>query len=260
MVWIRVCIRLVFIGLAGASALAEEVQVRYAEGTARGFMVLRDTGGAPIANGDEEQTMRDGVVTSRLTFRFKDGSVYEETTTFTQRGTFRLLTNHLIQKGPTFPRQLESWIDTSKGRVKAHSSKDGKVDDAEETFEFPPDLANGMLFTIVKNAPAEHQMSVSYLAFTPKPRIIKMVFTREGTETLQAAQSSHAAARFLMKADIGGIAGAVAAVTGKKPADTRMWVITGIAPTFAGSEGPLYSEGPVWRIDLVSPGRKPSRE
>jgi len=61
------------------------------------------------------------------------------------------------------------------------------------------------------------------------------------------------AMHYVMHVDIGGIAGALAPLVGKQPHDTDIWVIGGDAPTYAGSLGPLYGDGPVWRISLVSP-------
>jgi hypothetical protein len=40
---------------------------------------------------------------------------------------------------------------------------------------------------------------------------------------------------------------------GKQPPDTHVWILGGDAPTFVKFEGPLYSGGPVWRIELSSP-------
>jgi hypothetical protein len=58
---------------------------------------------------------------------------------------------------------------------------------------------------------------------------------------------------YVMHVDIGGMAGVVAPLVGMQPHDTDMWVIGGDAPTYAASQGPLYGDGPVWRISLVSP-------
>jgi hypothetical protein len=52
---------------------------------------------------------------------------------------------------------------------------------------------------------------------------------------------------------IGGVTGAMAHVLGKDPPDTQVWILGGEAPAFIRSEGPMFADGPVWRIDLVSP-------
>jgi len=53
-------------------------------------------------------TATDDTVTSRLVFHFKDGSVYEDSTTFIQNGSFKLLEDHVIQKGTTFQMQWKA--------------------------------------------------------------------------------------------------------------------------------------------------------
>jgi hypothetical protein len=78
----------------------DTVAVRHIEGLMHGFLVLRTLDGKTIADGQITQNARGDRVTDHLTFRFKDGSTYEDTTVFSQRGTFRLLSDHLIQKGP----------------------------------------------------------------------------------------------------------------------------------------------------------------
>jgi hypothetical protein len=47
-------------------------------------------------------------VTTEMVFHFKDGSLYDEKTVFSQDRTFRLLSDHLIQKGPFFPHPIQS--------------------------------------------------------------------------------------------------------------------------------------------------------
>src|ERR1700730_12832874 len=102
----RTAIQLGFLltSLLQTTASAETVAVRYPEGVSHGYLVLRTLDGKSIADGDSTQVARGDRVTNRMRFRFKDGSVYEQTTVFSQRGTFRLVSNRVLQKGPTFER------------------------------------------------------------------------------------------------------------------------------------------------------------
>src|SRR5438105_4641388 len=81
---------------------ADQVPVRHTEGLMHGFLALRTLEGRRLADGEMTQVADGNRVTSHLIFRFKDGSIYEDTTIFTQRGSFRLLRDHLVQRGPTF--------------------------------------------------------------------------------------------------------------------------------------------------------------
>jgi len=75
--------------LAGNLA-ADPVPVRHPQGSAHGFVVLNAMEGKRLATGDMTQSVAGDRVTSRLLLRFRDGSVDDDRTVFTQRGVFRL--------------------------------------------------------------------------------------------------------------------------------------------------------------------------
>ena len=56
---------------------AEQVAVRQTEGLVHGFLVLRDTAGTSLADGELLQVAKGDLVTSRLVFHFKDGSLLD---------------------------------------------------------------------------------------------------------------------------------------------------------------------------------------
>jgi hypothetical protein len=107
-----------------------------------------------------------------LVFRFKDGSVDEERTVFSQRGDLRLIAYHLVQKGPSFPRPIDMTIDARSGEVVVRYINDhGESKTETEHPDLPPDVSNGMMNTVLKNVKADAlPMTVSYVAATPKPR------------------------------------------------------------------------------------------
>src|SRR5882757_2520639 len=138
--------------LSAAALHAEPVAVRHTEGIVHGFLALRTLDGVLVANGDLIQIARGDRVTSRLVFRFKDGSFRDETAVFSQRHTFRLLRSHLIQKGPSFPQPLDLSIECASGQVTVrYTDDDGKQKVETEHMDLPPDLANGMTLTLLKN-------------------------------------------------------------------------------------------------------------
>ena len=242
-------------GQLGAGALpSESVAVRHREGLVRGFLVLRSLDGVLLANGDLIQSARGDVVTSRLVFDFKDGSRQEETAIYSERGRFQLLSDHFIQRGPSFPQPLEVSIDAKNGRVTVRYREDGKDKFIEERKQLPSDLANGMTLTLLKNVASDGPpTTVSMLFATPKPRLVKLVITRAGEESFSVGTASHKAVRFNVKVEIGGLPGVIAPLIGKQPHDTAVWILPGEAPAFVKSEGPFYQGGPIWRIELASP-------
>jgi hypothetical protein len=241
--------------LCGVSMSASPVDVRYKEGLIHGFLVLSTLDGNPIAEGDLTQVARGDRVTSQLVFRFKDGSRQEETTVFSQRGNFRLISYHLVQKGPAFKHATEMTVTASTGQVTVrYTDDDGKEKVENAHLKLPPDLANGLVPTLLKNLqPGATQAEFSMLVAAPKPRVVKLVITAGGTEPFSLVGSGREAIHYVVKVDIGGIAGVVAPILGKQPPDSHVWILGGEAPAFVRSETPSYMGGPMWRVELVSP-------
>jgi hypothetical protein len=232
-----------------------QVAVRHAEGVVHGFLVLRDTDGKALADGDLLQTSRGTLVTSRVVFHFKDGSLHDETTVYSDRQQFRLVRDHLIQKGPSFPRPIDMTIDAAKGQVTVRYTDDrGQPKVESEQMKLPPDLANGLVLTLLKNATADAlPASVGFVAATPKPRLVKLEVSAAGEEPFSTGATGRKAMHYVLKVKIGGISGVVAPLVGKQPPDSHVWILQGEAPAFVKAEQPLYNEGPVWRIELTTP-------
>jgi hypothetical protein len=235
---------------------ADTVAVRHMEGLMHGFLVLRTREGKTIADGEMTQVARGDRVTDQLIFRFKDGSIYEDKTIFTQQGRFRLLSDHLVQRGPSFKHPMETSLDASSGQVTVRYKDDhGREKVLTQRVELPPDVANGLLFTLLKDVPPSvPKTTVSMVATTPKPRLIKLVIIPQAQEPFSVGRFQHKAMHYVVKAEIGGVAGLLAHLMGKQPPDTHVWVLGGEAPAFVKSEGPLYEGGPIWQIQLAGAG------
>lgn len=233
---------------------AQQIPVRYSEGVAHGFLVLRAEGGQIIADGDLSQVAHNGQVTDHLVFRFKDGSLHEETTIFWQRGTFRLIRDHVVQRGPSFKASSDTLIEAATGQVTIHLTENGKEKVIRKRLELPADIANGLMLTLAKNIQrGTPRTTVSMVAGASKPRVVKLVISPEGEEVFSLGTITHKAVHYVVKVEIGGAAGVVAPLVGKQPPDSHIWVSEGEAPTFLGSSGPFYEEGPIWRIELATP-------
>ena len=237
------------------NAVDVPVTVRHTEGLVHGFLVLRTLDGQALADGDLIQTVRGRRVTTRLVFRFKDGSLHDDTAVFDQGRQFRLLSDHLVQKGPTFPRSLEMSIDGRTGEVTVKHTDDRGQQHAEtEHLDVAPDLANGMITTLLKNVRADAPpKSLSFVAATPKPLLVKLEVSVAGSERFSTGSTTRTATHYVLKVNIGGIKGLLAPLVGRQPPDSHVWILDGEAPAFVKSEQPLFQGGPVWRIELVSP-------
>src|SRR6201981_2490180 len=241
---------------------AQSVKVRYREGGGHGFLGLRTPDGKPLADGDSTQVAQGGNVTSRMSFKFTDGSVYEQTTTFSQRGTFRLLKNHVVQKGPQFKPPMETSIDATTGEVTVRYTDDQEKERVlSERLKLPPDVANGLVFTLLKDVePSVPQTTVSYVVATPKPRLVHLEITPQGRVPFSIGSSPHTAFRYMVKVKIGGAAGLIARLVGKQPPNLHASGLAESAPAFVRFDGPLYSGGPTWRLEVALPAAWPDNE
>ena len=106
-------------------------------------------------------------------------------------------------------------------------------------------MYNGLLSTLMKNLPAGGSTTVQIIAFTPKPRLVKMLLAPAAEDPMKVNDAAVIATRFLMRPQLGLFASLL--VTDIP--DMKCWIAGGEAPAFLRFEGPLYFMGPVWRID-----------
>jgi hypothetical protein len=234
---------------------AQSVPVRYTEGSLHGFLVVRTLEGKVLADGDIIQTASGDRVTTKLVFRFADGSFQEETTVFSQGKRFRLISNRLVQKGPSFPQPLTMTVDGRSGEVTVkYSDEDGKAKVDTDKVDAPSELANGLLLTLLKNVgDRPPPKTVSMVVATPKPRVVKLEISPPITESFTTNGMPRKALHYVIKVNLGGISGLVAPIVGKQPPDSHVWMLQGDVPVFVKAEQPFYAGGPLWRIELTSP-------
>lgn len=247
---------LLALALQTVKVVAQSVPVKFREGTIHGFLALRSQEGKLLASGDLFQTVAGDRVTARLVFRFKDGSIDDDQAVFTQRGSFRLLSDHHVQSGPAFPKPMDMTIDVATGKVTTHSKEKEDSPEKEETthMDLPRELANGILFTILKNIPHDaNSIRFGFVVATPKPRLVQFNVIREGHATFSFAGEEHKATRFRIKIELGGVTGSVAKIVGKQPPDINIWMLEGKVPAFLRMEGALFEGGPMWTIELSAP-------
>jgi hypothetical protein len=237
------------------------VPVRFAEGSLHGFLVLSTPEGVLIASGDLLQVARDGGVKSRLVFHFKDGSVFDETVVFTQRNVFTMQSYHLVQRGPVFPEDTEITLERASGKyhAKTRARKDGREKVKDGKLVLPLDVSNGMVLTLVKNLSAGAGETVHMVAFTPTPKLIKLELAPSGEQKILVGGTEKSATHYVLKPILGIWLKLFASLLGRTPPDNHAWIVTADVPAFVKFEGPLYMNGPVWRIELTTP-RWPDRK
>ena len=243
---------LYFIGaLLRGPLVAEPVSVRHPQGSSHGFLALETVQGTRLAVGDATQLVQGEQVTSHVTFHFRDGSVDDEITVFSQRGVFHLISDHHIQRGPSFPKPIDVFINAATGQITSRT-KDGEI--RQDHVDIPPDLSNGLPPNLLMNVlPSTPETKLSFVAPTEKPRLIHISVKPAGEVPFTIGGTKRKAVDFVLHVELGGIVGAVAPILGKQPPDYHIWILPGASPAFIREEGPLYEGGPIWRIEQISP-------
>jgi hypothetical protein len=239
------------IGALVPPAEAVSIRVKHREGTSHGFIVVHSADGQEIASGEVIETVDGDRVNSETTLYFKDGSFHDETTAFSQKGHFHLLTDHIHQTGPSFPEACDQRIDAASGTVTTQSLKDGAGKPEVRHLKLPDDVGNGLLVTVLRNISPDEQVSMPMLVGSGKPRVVELTIHSEGQKEFSAASRTLTTTHYVVHVTIGGVAGAVASVIGKQPADMHFWILGGKAPTFIRAITPLFENGPLWTFDLA---------
>jgi len=182
---------------------------------------------------------------------------------YTQRTSFRLVSYHLVQKGPTFPIPMEVSIDGSTGRVTVRYTEDGKEQVDTEQMQLPVDVANGMVPTLAKTSrPGRRKRSCRWWG-RRETALVKLKITQVGQESFTREGPRYDATHYLVKV-ISGRYGRVGDAGGQEPAGQPRWIVGGAVPGFVKAEMPLYLGGPAcgskWRARPGHPRRARNTE
>ncbi len=236
----------------GTVALAEPIPVKHIQLPEHGVMMARSETGKIIAWFEFLQTVQGDDVTMRLTYDFVDGSIDEETTTFRQQGTFRLIRSHHTQKGPFFAKPGDFTVDAATGMATTRTlGKNGKIRVESEHMGLPDDLANGFIGTLLLNVPHNTApFRVGMLAPVEGGRLIRLLISPEGEQPFHMAGRTLKATVFRIHPELGGIVGVIAQLIGLQPKDVMVWVLEGEEPAVVRIVGQLGGYGPVVSSEL----------
>jgi hypothetical protein len=255
----------VIAALLSTPVYAAPVEVRFPEGMTHGFLLVRSLAGEILGRGEMTQVLKEGdLVENQLMFRFKDGSLHDERVAFSQQRVFTMISYRLVQRGPSFPDQIDVSVDrgTAAYTVRSQAGEDGKEEVLTGQVDLPKDVYNGMLIIMSKNLQRGADDTVSVLAFTPTPQVIKVQLRAIEEQPVQIGEVSSKAMQYIFTPQIGMIKEFFGKAIGKLPAEFHYtcWIMTDNIPSFVQFEGPLQLMGQIMRIELVSPRLSIKRE
>jgi len=236
----------------GTAAPAEPISVKHIQLPRHESMVARSKTRKIIARVEFTEIVQGDEVTMRLTYHFVDGSIDDETTTYWQQGTFRLVRNHHIQNGPFFATPVDFTVEAATGIATSRTAdKDGKIHVESEHIDLPDDLANGFVGTLLLNVPPNTApFRVGILAPVFGGRLIRILISPVGEQPFQKTGQTLEATVFRIHPELGGILGIIATLVGLQPKDVMVWVLEGEKPAVMRVVGQLGGFGPVVSSEL----------
>jgi hypothetical protein len=248
----RICVTAFFSILLGAGARSEQIPVRHIQYPMHRLMVARLETGKIIASGEFTQVVQGDEVTMHMIYRFVDGSIDDETTTYRQQGTFRLIRNHHIEKGPFFAKPVDFTVEVDTRTTTSRTTdRNGTVQVENEHIDLPDDVANGFVGTLLLNVPPNiAQFRVGMLAPVGGGRLIRLLISPEGEQPFQAGGQTLKATVFRIHPELGGIVGVIARLIGLQPKDVMVWVLEGEQPAVVRIIGQLGGYGPMVSSEL----------
>jgi hypothetical protein len=234
-------------------ARADPVPVRHTQGAVHGFLVIRSQAGANLGYGEFIQDADGDRVTAHLAYHFRDGSLDDETFVYTQRDTFRFVSDHHIQRGRFFPKPSEITVAADGTVTTVTPGKDGQPKTETQHLDLPNDVSNGMIGTLLANFdPHGPPLRLGQvIPFQGKARLIHLDITPGPESSFTIAGTHRKAAVYRLKIDIGGVVGLIAPIVGKQPPEIEAWILEGDAPLFVREVGQLAEDAPIVSIEFA---------
>jgi hypothetical protein len=227
--------------------------LHWPEGTLRGFPVVRDAAGKQIATGTLTQWIEDGNVHVTATYEFKDGRSVEEKTVLRQHPDLAQLRWSWEEKSGSEVQRSYS-IDFTTGHAVVHKrGEEVREDTLDDARNLGKAFAGVGFMYAVKNLIAElekgGEAELTAVAFTPKPRTVKVSIRRDFEGSLAMGGRTLGAERFVVHPEIP--LAFIAKLFVKAP-DQYLWFYKPSPPAFLRADIPLAEPSdPMIRIELI---------
>ena len=239
-----------------AAASAGAVDLKWREGTVRGFPVLVDPGsGQVVAQGDYTQRVSGNRLFVTTAFDFGDGRKVEERTEFVQGKQLVQKQWHWTETVGGAPQRLFE-VDFDTGEAHAMKVEKGERKEWKGKVQVTPGETFGgggfafALKNLAEQLKGGDSVELSAVAFTPQPRVVKVKVLGQGQDTVRLTGRSLPAEHLVIQPEIPWIA---------KPfvhaPDNHLWFHRGTPPTFLRADGPLMEPGDrILRTEAQAPG------
>jgi len=182
--------------------------------------------------------------------RFLDGSLDDETTIYRQGRAFHFISDHHIQRGPSFSKPVDVTIDAARSLVVTNDANGRKT---QAHVDMPPEVYNGLATTLLMNwRPSMPEMKIAVVVAAASPRIVHLSIKPVGKVPVTIGGMSRTTTDYLVHVELGGVAGVIAPLLVREPLDHHVLILSGDDPAFIREEGTLYEGGPVLRIQQIS--------
>ncbi len=177
------------------------VEVRSAPGALHGFPSMSDARGTVIADGELSQERRGDRLVVRARWVFRDGRRAEETDTF-RTGTELVQERFAWVETLRGEEQRRFEVDFGGGDARSSVLRGGRVEREEEKLDLPPgrSFAGYGAALAASQLPLEpgDEAELSFVAFTPRPRVVTLAVRHEAEEDVRAAGRRIACDRFTL--------------------------------------------------------------
>ena len=141
---------------------------------------------------------------------------------------------------------LEMRVDARSGTVTVAYTKNGDRKTVRKHLDLPPDLANGLVPTLLKNVdPARPPKSLPLVVATPRePRLISLSLEAAIRRRIAAGGARRAAFEFTLVPQIGGVEGWLAPLVGKTAAERARLDPRGRCASLSGGRAAVLRQRP----------------
>ena len=227
------------------------------EGAAHGYPGWMDMNGKKVADGEFRQWMENDRLHIVITYKFRDGRLFEE--------------KALLRQEPELRQEQWSWKETRDGKVSreftadflaqtagAHIHTEKETKDISDKIEVEMGRTfAGFGFTLAlanlrKRLVGGEQIELKAVGFTPiptlKPQVVTVKISHGGLDRMKMSGRFLRGDRFIIHPEIPFIARLFVRVP-----DTKIWLTNPIPAGFLRWEGPIALPGDaLMRVDLVS--------